>query len=212
MAKEILSIHPETPELRKVNMVVDALKNGAVILYPTDTGYALGCTLSNKESITRIRQMRNIPESKAMSFLCYSLSNVAEFAKVSNQAYKTLKRLIPGPYTFVLPASKNVPKFAQDPKRNTAGIRVPESDLARLILKTLEAPLISITAKRDDIDYADHDLIFDYFSPQVDMAIRHDGFKFSGESTVIDMTTDDFKIMREGAGYDKALEYIYEEE
>ena len=105
MATAILNLHPQTPELRKIDKVVDALRQGAVILYPTDTGFTLGCALSNKEAIQRIRLIRRLPDSKSMTFLCSSLSNVAEFAKVSNIAYRTIKSLIPGPYTFILPAS-----------------------------------------------------------------------------------------------------------
>lgn len=137
MASEILTIHSKTPEIRKIKMVADTLRNGGVILYPTDTGFTLGCELANKSAIAKLRAIRKLPMSKSLTFLCDSLSNIAEFAKVSNKAYKTIKSLIPGPYTFVLPASKNVPKFAQNPKRKTAGIRVPQNDLSQLLLMNL---------------------------------------------------------------------------
>ncbi|NLO20221.1 MAG: threonylcarbamoyl-AMP synthase [Ignavibacteria bacterium] len=211
MASLVLSIHSKTPELRKIEKVVNALQEGAVILYPTDTGFTLGCELSNKEAIQRIRAIRRISDSKAMTFLCNSLSNIAEFAKVSNTAYKTIKALIPGPYTFILPASKLVPKFAQDPKRNTAGIRVPDNVLSQLLLKENGAPIISISAKNDEVKEAfTPDDIVEVFSKHVDVAVRSDSYSFVGESSVIDMTTDEFSIFRQGAGYEKLTNFLEE--
>lgn len=211
MASLVLSIHSKTPELRKIEKVVEALHDGAVILYPTDTGFTLGCELSNKEAINRIRAIRKIPDSKALTFLCNSLSNIAEFAKVSNTAYKTIKALIPGPYTFILPASKLVPKFAQDPKRNTAGIRVPENILSQLLLKENGAPIISISAKNDEVGpNSTPDDIVEIFSKHVDVAVRSDTYTFVGESSVINMTTDEFQIFRQGAGYEKLVNFLEE--
>jgi len=211
MASLVLSIHSKNPELRKIEKVVEALHDGAVILYPTDTGFTLGCELSNKEAINRIRTIRKIPDSKAMTFLCNSLSNIAEFAKVSNTAYKTIKALIPGPYTFILPASKLVPKFAQDPKRNTAGIRVPENILSQLLLKENGAPIISISAKNDEVNpNSTADDIVEIFSKHVDVAVRSDAYTFVGESSIINMTTDEFQIFRQGAGYEKLVNFLEE--
>jgi len=209
MASEIITMHPETPELRKIKRVAEALKNGAVILFPVDTGFSLGCQLSNKESIRKLRRIRRLPDKKALTFLCHSLSNIAEFAKVSNSAYRIIKALIPGPYTFVMPASRQVPKFAQNPKRKTAGIRVPDNELAQLLLEAVGEPIISITAKKsDDQIFVDPEEVFDLFSREVDIAVRLEEYQFSGESTVVDMITDDFSIMREGAGIDEVLEFI----
>ncbi|MDA3844559.1 MAG: L-threonylcarbamoyladenylate synthase [Candidatus Kapabacteria bacterium] len=210
MASEIITMHPETPELRKIKRVAEALKAGAVILFPVDTGFSLGCQLSNKEAIRKLRRIRRLSDKKALTFLCHSLSNIAEFAKVSNSAYRIIKGLIPGPYTFVMPASRQVPKFAQNPKRKTAGIRVPDNELAQLLLEAVGEPIISITAKKsDDQIFVDPDEVFDLFSREVDIAVRLEEYQFSGESTVVDMITDDFSIMREGAGIDEVLECIY---
>lgn len=208
MAAEILNVHHETPELRKIQKVADAIKQGAVILYPTDTGFSLGCELSNKEAISKLRLIRKLPEDKALTFICDSLSNIADFAKVSNLAYKTIRRLIPGPYTFILTASKLVPKFAQDPKRKTSGIRVPDNDLSRLLIKYVEQPIISISAKIEDNPTATVNEIINHYAPMVDIAMVSDVYNFVGESTVIDMTTDDFKIIRVGAGYDELKQII----
>ncbi|OGU38086.1 MAG: threonylcarbamoyl-AMP synthase [Ignavibacteria bacterium GWB2_35_12] len=209
MTSEVLTIHSKTPELRKISEVAEALRKGAVILYPTDTGFTLGCELANKEAIGRIRAIRRLPEEKAMTFLCGSLSNLSEFAKVSNTAYRTIKRLIPGPYTFVLPASKQVPKFAWDPKRKTAGIRVPDHILSQLLLKELDGPIISISAKMpESVTINDPEELIKKFVPFVDVAVRSDSYNFLGESTVLDMTTDEFRLMRHGAGISKVLEYV----
>ncbi len=208
MAAEIMMIHSVTPEMRKIDAVVAAIKNGAVILYPTDTGFTLGCDLSNKNAIEKIRQIRNLDSNKSMTFLCDSLSNVSEFAKVSNVAYRTIKGLIPGPYTFILPASKLVPKYAQDPKKNTAGIRVPNNVLSQLLLKELGNPLISISAKTDGLFEPDE--IIESYAKLVDIAVSSESYSFVGESTIIDMTsdTDQFEIIREGAGLNKAKEFM----
>ena len=214
MSTEILSIHSKTPEIRKIKIVADAIRDGAVILYPTDTGFTLGCQLANKNAITKLRTIRKLPMSKALTFLCSSLSNVSEFAKVSNKAYKTIRGLIPGPFTFVLPATKQVPKFAQNPKRKTSGIRVPDNDLSQLLLMNVGTPIISISARIEGEDYFKNpEDIVNYFAPQVDLAVQSDEYHFVGESTVIDMTTDDFSIMRHGAGIGKVLEFVdYEED
>ncbi|MCX6153922.1 MAG: L-threonylcarbamoyladenylate synthase [Candidatus Kapabacteria bacterium] len=209
MSALLYSIHSKTPELRKIRQVADALRQGAVVLYPTDSGFTLGCELSNKDAISRIRAIRNIPETKEMTFLCRDLTNLSEFARVSTHAYRTIKGLIPGPYTFILPASKMVPKFAQLAKRKTAGIRVPDNILVQLLLKDLGSPIISISAKisNDDVEHSP-DAILAAFTKLVDVAVQSDDYHFLGESTLIDMTNEEFLITRRGAGYDRVHEFI----
>ncbi len=216
MSSVTLTMHNQNPDLRKIYRVVEAVREGAVILYPTDTGFTLGTALANQEAISRIRKIRNLPESKSMTFLCDSLSNIAEFAKVSNTAYKTIKGLIPGPYTFILPATKLVPKFAQDPKRKTSGIRVPDNILSQTLLKSLKSPLISISAKSENLEdhFSNPEAIIEEFQNKVDIVVTLDEYNFLGESTLIDMTDDErFLITRHGAGISKVLEYVdFEEE
>lgn len=213
MASQILTIHSQTPELRKIKMVADALRDGAVALYPTDTGFSLGCELANKNAIGRIRAIRKLPDTQSLTFLCDSLANISEFAKVENKAYKTIKALIPGPYTFILPATKMTPKFAQNPKRSTAGIRVPDNALSQLLLKELGGPIISISAKPAEGAgaFPDYDDLVAHFAPRVDIAVRSGSYDFAGESTIIDMTEDDFYIARRGAGFEKVLEFVQDE-
>lgn len=211
MAKEILNIHSETPEMRKVKMAADALKDGAVILYPTDSGFSLGCDLSNKEAIDKIRLIRRLGKDHQLTFLCRDLANISEFAQVNNVAYRTIKALIPGPYTFILPASKNVPHFAYNPKRNTAGIRVPKNKLVQLLLKDVGNPILAISAKLEDNSSASPDEIIDFFGKQVDLTVTSDNYKFEGDSSVIDMTKTDFEIIRRGAGAEKLEEMLFTE-
>lgn len=213
MAAEMITIHWQTPETIKIEKAAKAIKNGAVVLYPTDTGFALGCQLSNKEAISRLRNIRGIKQDKSLTFLCDSVSNIAEFAKVSNTAYRTIKALIPGPYTFILPASREVPKFAQNPKRNTAGIRVPHSELTKSLIKEVGEPIISISARFEGDESEtpfDVEAALDHYSKQVDLCIRFDKYDFLGESTVIDMTDEnEFEIIREGAGLEEARNLMF---
>jgi tRNA threonylcarbamoyl adenosine modification protein (Sua5/YciO/YrdC/YwlC family) len=206
---EFVDIHPITPQGVRIQSVASELQGGAVILYPSDTGFALGCNLANKSAIERIRRIRQLPESKHLTFLCDSLTHIAEYARVSNPMYKTIKRLIPGPFTFILPATKAVPRFAQDPKRKTTGIRVPDHAIALELIRCLGHPLISISAKTDDGDHVSHEVI-EALQHQVDIVVTSPYYDFEGESTVIDMTTDVFTMIRAGARYEDALPYIAE--
>lgn len=209
MAAQIIDIHSKNPEARKIDMVIDALKSNGVILYPTDTGFTLGCDLSNKTAIEKLRLIRGINKDHALTFLCDSLSRISEFAQVDNVAYRTIKALVPGPYTFILPASKNVPNFVQNPKRNTAGIRVPNHTLSQALLKALGHPLVSISAKTKDQEYHIPEEIVEYFSKQCDLVVTSDVYNFLGESTVLDLSQDDYQIVREGAGINNVKQLVY---
>ncbi len=209
MSALVLNIHYQTPEVNKIEKVVQALRDGAVLLYPTDTQFALGCALSNKEGIERIRSIKGMTENQAMTFLCDSLSNISEFAKINDEAYKLIKRLIPGPYTFILPASKQVPKFAQNAKRSTAGIRVPNHNLSQQLLKAMGNPIIGISARaKDQAPSLIDDDILEKYHKLVDVVVVSDQYNYVGESTILDLTSDEFMIQREGAGMDKLQEYV----
>lgn len=205
MAFLTFDMHATNPETYKVSKVISALRDGAVALYPTDTGFALGCCLSQKSAITKIRQIRHLPEHKHLTFLCDSLANIAEYARVSNHAYRAIKRLIPGPFTFILPATKSVPHYAVDPKRKTTGIRVPDSRIALALLKELSTPLISITARTDEDEFETPEDLVAAFAPVVDVVITPNEYHFMGESTVIDMTDDAFALVRRGARVNDVL-------
>lgn len=209
MANEILSIHSETPEMRKVKMAADALKDGAVILYPTDSGFSLGCDLSNKDAIDKIRLIRRLDKDHQLTFLCRDLANISEFAQVDNVAYRTIKSLIPGPYTFILPASKKVPHFAYNPKRSTAGIRVPKSQLVQLLLQEVGNPILAISAKLEGNLTPSVDEIIGFFGNQVDLTVTSDAYNFEGDSTVLDLTKTDYEIIRRGAGAEKLEDMLF---
>lgn len=213
-------LHTKAPERRKIAKIVDVINQGGVVLYPADTGYALGCALSNKGAIARIRSIRQLDERKSMTFMCTSLSDLASFALVEDSTYRILKRLVPGPYTFVLPASKNVPRFAQDPKRRTAGLRVPDDSISQALLEALGAPLISISAQGGEDDDPDldvdetllerqhPDLIVEQLARQVDVAITLDQYNFVGESSVVDLTQNPAQLLRAGAGLEQLLQIM----
>ncbi|NES98463.1 MAG: threonylcarbamoyl-AMP synthase, partial [Desertifilum sp. SIO1I2] len=142
----LYTVHPTTPQKRTIEEIRDALRNGAVMLYPTDTVYAIGCDLNVKSAVERVRQIKQLSNDKPLTFLCPSLSNVASYATVSDPAYRIMKSLIPGPYTFLLPATKLVPRMVMAPKRKTTGIRVPDHAICQELLNALGNPIISTSA------------------------------------------------------------------
>ncbi|GAB3900829.1 L-threonylcarbamoyladenylate synthase [Larkinella knui] len=202
MSAEFLRIHPDTPEERKIRHVVDVLRDGGVIIYPTDTIYGLGCDIHNTRAIERIARIKGIkPQKNDFSFICHDLSHIADYAKVGNMAFKMMKRLLPGPYTFILDVSHRVPKILHTNKR-TVGIRIPDHNIPREIVKELGNPIITTTIKDDDdiIQYiTDPEIIFERFQHLVDIVIDG-GIGGNIPSTIIDATTDDFEIVRQGLG------------
>ena len=213
MSPEIFELHFNNPDERKINIIANKLRNDKVMLYPTDTGFTLGCQLGNKNAIEKLRRIRKLSDKKALTFLCDDLSNISEYATVTNLAYKTIKRLIPGPYTFILPATKLTPRLAMHPTRKTAGIRVPDCNISKALISAMEEPIISISAKIDTGDEEDFlglqpDEIIDVFYNLVDIIVSSNDYDFRGESTVIDMVSDDFKVIRQGAGLDEVEKII----
>ncbi|MFH2219411.1 MAG: L-threonylcarbamoyladenylate synthase [Pseudomonadota bacterium] len=195
----IIKINPSNPQERLVLKVVDALKKGEIISYPTDTHYGIGCDIMNKKAIERIYQLKQRGKNKPFSFICSDLKNISDYAKVSNYAYKTMKRLLPGPYTFVLEGSKLVPKIMLT-KRKTAGIRVPDNAICLSLVEKLQNPIITTSATLPDgsILY-DPSLIHDFFYPRIDIVV--DGGPVTGEpSSVISLIDDVPEIIRKGKG------------
>src|SRR5210317_1445627 len=159
----LININAHDPQLRFIEKVVEILKKGGVVIYPTDTYYGIGCDIMNKKAIERIYQIKQRNKSKPFSFICSGLKNISHYAKVSNYAYKTMKRLLPGPYTFVLEGSRQVPKMMLT-LRKTAGIRVPDNRICINLVKELGNPIISTTATMPDgTFFYDPSLIHDYF-------------------------------------------------
>jgi len=195
----LLKINSQNPQLRLIRKVAAILKNGGIIAYPTDTYYGIGCDIMNKKAIERIYWLKKRNRNKPFSFICSGLKNISHYAKVSNYAYKTMRRLLPGPYTFVLEGSRMVPKIMLT-KRRTAGIRVPNHNICIALTEALENPIISTSASMPDGTIAnDPTLLHDYFSSNIEAVI--DGGPVLGQpSSVISLIDDIPEIIREGIG------------
>jgi len=201
MPAEFLKIHPLTPEPRKIQQVVRCLQDGGLVIYPTDTVYALGCDIHNARAVERVARIKGIkPQKNDFSFICHDLSHIADYAKVSNSAFKIMKRLLPGAFTFILTASGRVPKVLAN--RKTVGIRIPNHPIPLQIVHELGNPIITTSIKDNDdfMEYpTDPEVMFERFQHQVDIVIDG-GFGGLLPSTIVDATTDDFDLIREGAG------------
>lgn len=197
----ILTIHPQNPQARLVEQVVERIRRGGVIVYPTDSDYALGCQIGNKNAIEVIRRIRQLDKRHKFTLLCRDLSEIAVYAHVDNPVFRFLKAHTPGPYTFVLPATKEVPRRLVHPKRKTIGIRIPQHEIVMAILKELEEPLMNVTLQLPDQDYAMTDIaeIEDRLSGRVDLII--DGGPCGVEpTTMVDLTSGVPEVLREGKG------------
>lgn len=202
MAAEFLKLYAENPDPRRIDYIVAALRRGAVIIYPTDTIYGMGCDIHNARAVERVARIKGVkPTKNDFSFICYDLSHIADYARVSNSAFKLMKRVLPGPYTFLLDASGNVPKLLNTSKK-TVGIRVPANEIPRQIVHQLGNPIITTSIRDEDevIEYStDPELIFEKFQHQVDLVIDG-GYGGNIPSTIVDATDDDFTVIRQGLG------------
>ncbi len=195
-----IEINPHNPQTRLIKQVADLLRHGAVICYPTDTGYGIGCDIFNAKAIRQVELLKRRPPNKPFSFMCSDLKNISEFAHVSNTAYRLLKKNLPGPYTFVLPGTKLVPKVMTT-KQKTVGIRVPENAICRALLAEFGAPIINTSLPlSDDVSppteaYEIDELI----GNRVDLIIDG-GSVYPDPSSVIDLTGDTPEILRAGKG------------
>ncbi|GGI83923.1 L-threonylcarbamoyladenylate synthase [Shewanella gelidii] len=194
-------VHEENPQQRLINQAVNLIQQGGVVVYPTDSGYALGCRLGDKEAMTRITRIRQIEKDHDFSLMCRDQSELANYARVDNQAFRLLKHSTPGPYTFIFKATKEVPKRLQNDKKKTIGIRVPDNVIALALLEALGEPLMSTTLILPGEAFAESDPehIRDVLEHSVDLII-HGGYLGEKPTTVIDMSEGDVTIIREGAG------------
>ncbi|MCC6570807.1 MAG: threonylcarbamoyl-AMP synthase [Chitinophagales bacterium] len=198
-----LEIFPHNMDMRKMQKVVDCLKSGGLVIYPTDTVYGLGCDIYNKEAVEKICRIKNVkPEKMNFSFICYDLSHISDFTvSVDTPTYKLMKRCLPGPYTFILKANNTIPKLFKNNKK-TVGIRVPDNEIARTIVQELGHPILTTSVHHEDdiIDYiTDASAIYERYENLVDIVIDGGvgGYK---PSTIIDCTGDEPVVLREGAG------------
>ena len=197
----LLRIHPQNPQPRLLSQVADCLKSGGVIIYPTDTIYGLGCDIYQPKAIERICKIKNLDPQKAqLSFICRDLSHLSDYTKsIDTPLYRVLKNYLPGPYTFILPASKEVPKLLKS-KKDTVGIRVPDNVICGSILETLGNPILSASLPGEMVEeYTDPEIIYEKFGKLVDYVIDG-GVGGIIPSTVIDCTTDEWTVTRQGLG------------
>ena len=197
----LLQIHPENPPPRLIKQVVESLQKGGIIIYPTDTVYGLGCDILQQKAVERICRIKNVEPKKAqLSFVCSDLSHLSDYAKpLSNPTYRLLKEYLPGPYTFILQASKLVPKILQS-KKDTIGLRIPANNIAMAIIKELGRPILSASLPGEMVeDYTDPEVMYENFMHEVDFVING-GIGGIVPSTIVDCTGDEPVLIREGLG------------
>lgn len=198
---DFLTIHPENPQSRLLNQAADIVRSGGIIAYPTDSGYALGCHIGDKNALERIRSIRKLDTKHNFTLVCRDLSELAVYAKVDNVAYRILRSHTPGPYTFVLQASSEVPRRLKHPKRKTIGIRVPDNLIAQDLLTALDEPLMSVTLimPGESLPLLDPYEIRDLLGHQLELVIDG-GFCGMDPTSVVDLSTEVVEVLREGAG------------
>ncbi len=197
----LLPVHPENPQPRQIKTIAEILLKGGIIIYPTDTIYGLGCDIFQHKAIEKICRIKKIDPLRAqLSFICYDLSHLSDFSKqLSRPTYRLLKEYLPGPYTFILPASKQVPKILQS-KKETIGLRIPSNNIARAIVKELGHPILSASFPGNEIeDYTDPEIMHENFRNEVDIVVDG-GIGGTVPSTIIDCTKDEPVLIRQGSG------------
>ncbi len=203
---EIIQVHAQTPQPRRIRQTADALRAGAVIGYPTDSSYGLACAMGDKAAIDRIRQLRGFGREHLFTLVCRDLSEISIYAKVDNANFRLLKAATPGAYTFVLPASREVPNWLAQPKRKTIGIRVPGHPVARAIAGAMDEPIMSVTAQRpdDELPLSEALDVRDAFDKHIDLIVDA-GATGVEPTTVVDLTETVPRILRQGKGTAEAL-------
>lgn len=202
MAAQFIKLYADNPDLKKVEQVVDVLKAGGLVIYPTDTVYGIGCDIFQPKAIEKIARLKGLKAEKAnFAFICHDMSHLSEFAKVDTQTFKVMRKALPGPFTFVLPATGQVPKLLNN-KRKTIGIRIPDNNIILKIVEELGHPILTSSIVDDDdiLEYStDPELIFEKFENQVDIVIDG-GFGNNVASTIVLCENGDFEVIRQGLG------------
>lgn len=198
---QFFHIHPDNPQGRLISQAVQIIQQGGVVVYPTDSGYAIGCGLGEKKAMDRIIQIRALGKHHNFTLMCKDLSEIANFARVDNSAFRTIRSLTPGPYTFIFKGTKEVPKRVLNEKRKTIGIRVPDNNIAQALLEELGAPLMSssLLLPGDEFAESDPDDIRLQLEKQVDLII-HGGYLGETPTTVIDYSEGEPEVLRVGEG------------
>lgn len=199
--RQIFYIHPDNPQLRLIQQVVDILNDGGVIVYPTDSGYSLGCLLDNKSAFDRICHIRKVDKNHNFTLVCRDLAELSHYARVDNVTYRLLKNNTPGGYTFILNVTKEVPRRLMNEKRKTIGLRIPHNNIAQMLLKEVDSPLMSASLILEGQEFAESnpEEIEEKIGTQVD-AIIHGGYIGQHPTTVVDLTGEVPVILRQGSG------------
>jgi tRNA threonylcarbamoyl adenosine modification protein (Sua5/YciO/YrdC/YwlC family) len=204
MAATLIRIHPDNPPQSRIQQVVEVLRRGGIIIYPTDTVYGIGCDIHNAKAVEKLCRIKGLnPEKANLSFICYDLSHISDYAHgITTPTYKVIKRALPGPFTFIFEASSKAPRQGGR-QRKTVGIRVPDNQIILQLVKELGNPIVSTSVREDentlDEYVTDPDLIYEKYRAMVDVVIDG-GFGGNVPSTIIDCTNDDFELIRQGAG------------
>jgi len=198
---QYFAIHADNPQLRLINQTVEILEKGGVIAIPTDSSYAMACAVDNKAAQEKIRRIRQVDDKHHFTLLCRNLSELSQYAKVNNSQFKLLKASTPGAYTFILPASRELPKRIHHPKRSTVGLRVPDHIVVQAVLEALNAPLLSMTLQlpQDEMPMSIAWEIRERLEHEVDLVIDSE-IAQTGFTTVVDLTADEPSVIREGVG------------
>ncbi|RTZ73283.1 MAG: threonylcarbamoyl-AMP synthase [Gammaproteobacteria bacterium] len=198
---QFFQIHPDNPQPRLIRQAVEILRSGGVIVYPTDSSYALGCQVGNKEAMDRIRRIRRLDDRHNFTLVCRNLAEVSQYTKISNQQYRLIKSLTPGPYTFILKATKQVPRRLMHPKRKTIGIRIPDNRIALALAEELNEPILSSTLilPGDEMPLTDPYEMKDLLEHEVDLIIDG-GYCGMEPTTVVVMEDDEPWVVRKGKG------------
>ena len=200
---QIFSVHPTHPQQRLLSQAAEIVARGGLVVYPTDTTYALGCHIGDKNALERVRKIRRLDKNHDLTLICRDLSVLGTYARVDNVAYRILKRLTPGPYTFLLPATREVPRRLVHPKKKTIGLRVPDNPIALGLLDALGEPMMTTTMQLpgDELPLADPEEIRERLEHQVDLVIDG-GIGGIEPTTVVDLTVSGGEVVRQGAGQD----------
>ena len=210
---ERIKINPDTPKRKQIFDLVDILLDEGILLLPTDSQYALVCDYQNKSGMDRIRKIRQMGKKDHLSVMCYSLEHASTFANLSDDNFKLIKRLIPGPYTFILPATREVPRLLTHPKKRTVGIRVPNYPICLEMIQELGRPIMAITAKLPNVENGqpnsgDRELYLSRFDQLVDLVVDHQQELSGQETTIVDLTGSSPEIIREGLGLEMLQEAV----
>ena len=199
MKTEVINIHPDNPQSRLIKYVAGKITSGAIFVFPTDSGFSIGSALENKSGVEKVRRIRNLSKRHDFTLMLHSLSQIGEFAKLDNDAFRVLKRTLPGQFTYILEATREVPNRLVHPKKKTIGVRIPNKPLIKNLIEELGEPIMCVSLIIDGVEFVNTQDVIDRLHNKVDIVIDS-GFCLPAPTTVIDFTRNPYEIVRYGAG------------